>query len=280
MPKRHPPEFNRDVVDVARMSGLTHAQVATGFGIPAQAVQRCLKQAITDDAVVEDTTSGGQDELVRFKCPSRAQIVGYAIGPRMISQLADAALHTVIGRRGPTCTFVVTRILAASRRCQRTLRAHGLIASMGCVSSGRGSRRDGVLLRAAGAHRPRPTALGVPRRVAPGDHHLDRADLPPPTPVTRTEQAHPRQIRSHHQLQPPRRSSMTRRTTVNRRLSAYPTGEDGENGRGDIGARRRLESPGGCHRRWRPSVAVLVHSWLPPGAKPYRRRRNLGHCHD
>ena len=32
MPKRYPPQFHRDVVHVARTSGLTHAQIAEDFG--------------------------------------------------------------------------------------------------------------------------------------------------------------------------------------------------------------------------------------------------------
>jgi transposase len=40
MPKRYPPEFKRDVVAVARTSGLTHAQIAEGVGISEHSVQR------------------------------------------------------------------------------------------------------------------------------------------------------------------------------------------------------------------------------------------------
>ena len=66
------------------------------------------------------------------------KIVGYAIGPRMTSQLADAALRTAIARRRPTGTVVVDSDRGGqvqSRRYQRTLRAPGLIGSMGRVSS-------------------------------------------------------------------------------------------------------------------------------------------------
>jgi len=45
MPKQFPPGFRRDVVDDARSSGLTQAQVARDFGISENTVQRWVKQA-------------------------------------------------------------------------------------------------------------------------------------------------------------------------------------------------------------------------------------------
>ena len=72
MPKRDPPEFKRDVVAVARTSGLTHAQIAADFGISEHSVQRWLKQADIDDGVVEGTaTSSEQDEPVALKRRNR-----------------------------------------------------------------------------------------------------------------------------------------------------------------------------------------------------------------
>jgi transposase len=71
MPKRYPPEFKRDVVHVARTSGLTHAQIAEDFGISEHSVQRWLKQANIDDGIVEGTTTSEQDELVRLKRRNR-----------------------------------------------------------------------------------------------------------------------------------------------------------------------------------------------------------------
>jgi transposase len=63
MPKRYPPEFKRDVVHIARTSGLTHAQIAEDFGISEHSMQRWLKQANIDDGIVEGTTTSEQDEL-------------------------------------------------------------------------------------------------------------------------------------------------------------------------------------------------------------------------
>ncbi len=40
MPKQFPPGFKRDVVAVARSSGLTRAQVAHDFGVSENTVQR------------------------------------------------------------------------------------------------------------------------------------------------------------------------------------------------------------------------------------------------
>jgi len=71
MPKRYPPEFKRDVVYVARTSGLTHAQIAEDFGVSEHSVQRWLKQADIDDGVVEGTTTSEQDELVALKRRNR-----------------------------------------------------------------------------------------------------------------------------------------------------------------------------------------------------------------
>jgi transposase len=71
MPKRYPPEFKRDVVAVARTSGLTHAQIAEDFGISEHSVQRWLKQADIDDGVGEGTTSTAQDELVALRRRNR-----------------------------------------------------------------------------------------------------------------------------------------------------------------------------------------------------------------
>jgi len=71
MPKRYPPEFKRDVVTVARRSGLTQEEVARDFGISAHSVQRWVKQADIDDGVVEGRSTGDQDELVALRRRTR-----------------------------------------------------------------------------------------------------------------------------------------------------------------------------------------------------------------
>jgi transposase-like protein len=67
MPKHFPQEFKRDVVAVARSSGLTQAQVAHDLGISENTVQRWVKQANIDDGQVEGATSVEQAELVALR---------------------------------------------------------------------------------------------------------------------------------------------------------------------------------------------------------------------
>jgi putative transposase len=88
--------------------------------------------------VTEHPTAEGKLYLCAVKDVCSRRIVGYALGPRPTSQLADAALRTAIARRRPTGTVVVHSDRGGpfrSHRYQRTLRAHGLTGSMGRVSS-------------------------------------------------------------------------------------------------------------------------------------------------
>ena len=66
------------------------------------------------------------------------RIVGWATSDRITSRLADAALRTAIAKRRPTGTVIVHTDRGEqfrSRRYQRSLKAHGLIGSMGSVAS-------------------------------------------------------------------------------------------------------------------------------------------------
>jgi putative transposase len=88
--------------------------------------------------ISEHPTGEGKLYICAVKDVCSRKIVGYAIGPRMTSHLADAALRTAIARRAPTGTVVVHSDRGGqfrSHRYQRTLRAHGLTGSMGRVSS-------------------------------------------------------------------------------------------------------------------------------------------------
>jgi putative transposase len=105
-------------------------------------VNRVFHAAAPDEIwltdISEHPTAEGKLYICAVKDVCSRRIVGYAIGPRMTSQLADAALRTAIARRRPTGTVVVHSDRGGqfrSRRYQRTLRAHGLIGSMGRVSS-------------------------------------------------------------------------------------------------------------------------------------------------
>ena len=71
MPAKYPEEFKRDVVAVARTSGLSQDQIARDFGISSHSVQRWVKQANIDDGVIEGTTTSEQDELVALKRRNR-----------------------------------------------------------------------------------------------------------------------------------------------------------------------------------------------------------------
>ncbi len=71
MPKQFPPGFRRDVVEVARSSGLTQAQVARDFGISENSVQRWVKQANIDDGLAEGATSVEQAGLVALRRRAR-----------------------------------------------------------------------------------------------------------------------------------------------------------------------------------------------------------------
>ncbi len=57
--------------------------------------------------ISEHPTAEGKLYICAVKDVCSRKIVGYAIGPRMTSQLADAALRTAIARRAPTGTVVV-----------------------------------------------------------------------------------------------------------------------------------------------------------------------------
>jgi putative transposase len=88
--------------------------------------------------ISEHPTGEGKLYICAVKDVCSRRIVGYAIGERMTSRLADAALRTAIARRRPTGTVVVHSDRGGpfrSHRYQRTLRAHGLTGSMGRVAS-------------------------------------------------------------------------------------------------------------------------------------------------
>jgi putative transposase len=88
--------------------------------------------------ISEHPTAEGKLYICAVKDVCSRRIVGYAIGARMTSQLADAALRTAIASRAPTGTVVVHSDRGGqfrSHRYQRTLRAHGLTGSMGRVSA-------------------------------------------------------------------------------------------------------------------------------------------------
>jgi transposase-like protein len=71
MPKKFPPEFNRDVVTVARRGDLTVAEVAADFDISVESVRRWLRQADIDDGVKDGLTTAEQSELAQLRRRAR-----------------------------------------------------------------------------------------------------------------------------------------------------------------------------------------------------------------
>ena len=88
--------------------------------------------------ITELPTAEGKGYLCAIKDVLSRRIVGWATSDRMTSRLAAAALRTAIARRRPTGTVIVSSDRDGqfrSRRYQRTVKAHGLLQSMGRVAS-------------------------------------------------------------------------------------------------------------------------------------------------
>jgi transposase len=71
MPKKFPPEFRRDVAEVARRGDLTFAEVASDFGVSPESVRRWVRQAEIDDGVKDGLTTAEQSEVVRLRRDKR-----------------------------------------------------------------------------------------------------------------------------------------------------------------------------------------------------------------
>ncbi len=71
MPKKYPPEFNRDVVLVARRGDLGIPEVASDFGVSEESVRRWMRQADVDDGVRDGQTTSEQAEVVRLRREKR-----------------------------------------------------------------------------------------------------------------------------------------------------------------------------------------------------------------
>jgi transposase len=71
MPKKFPPEFKRDVANVARRGDLTIPEVAADFDVSPESVRRWMRQADIDDGVVNGQTSAEQSELVQLRRDKR-----------------------------------------------------------------------------------------------------------------------------------------------------------------------------------------------------------------
>lgn len=71
MPKKYPPEFKRDVANVARRGDLTLVEVAADFGVSVESVRRWMRQADIDDGIKDGLTSAEQSELVQLRRDKR-----------------------------------------------------------------------------------------------------------------------------------------------------------------------------------------------------------------
>ena len=71
MPKKFPPEFKRDVANVARRGELTHAEIAADFDISVESVRRWVRQADFDDGIRGGQTTAEQSELVQLRREKR-----------------------------------------------------------------------------------------------------------------------------------------------------------------------------------------------------------------
>jgi len=71
MPKRFPPEFKRDVVEVARRRTGPLAEVAADFGVGETTLQRWLRQADVDDGIKDGLTTTEQAEIVQLRRDKR-----------------------------------------------------------------------------------------------------------------------------------------------------------------------------------------------------------------
>jgi transposase-like protein len=67
VPKKFPPEFERDVVRVARRGDLSQAEVAADFDISIESVRRWVRQADIDAGVVDGHTNSEQNEFVQLR---------------------------------------------------------------------------------------------------------------------------------------------------------------------------------------------------------------------
>ena len=92
MPKKHPPEFKKDVAAVARRGDLTIPEVAVDFGVSQESVRRWMRQAEIDDGVREGKTSTEQSELVRLRRDKRRLEMENEILRRAAAYFASATL--------------------------------------------------------------------------------------------------------------------------------------------------------------------------------------------
>jgi len=92
MPKKFPPEFKRDVVEVARRGDLSVAEVAVDFDIAEETVRRWMRQADVDDGIKDGLTSAEQAEIVQLRRKMRRLEMENEILRRAAAYFAQSSL--------------------------------------------------------------------------------------------------------------------------------------------------------------------------------------------
>lgn len=92
VPKKFPPEFKRDVANVARRGDLTIAEVAADFDVSPESVRRWMRQADIDDGIKNGQTTAEQEEVVRLRRENRRLEMENEILRRAAAYFAKDAL--------------------------------------------------------------------------------------------------------------------------------------------------------------------------------------------
>lgn len=72
MPKKYPPEFKRDVAELARRrDDQSLEEIARTFGVSSSSVKRWVQQADVDDGVAEGLSSDDRAELAQLRRDKR-----------------------------------------------------------------------------------------------------------------------------------------------------------------------------------------------------------------
>jgi len=71
MPRKHPEEFKRDVVAVARRGDLSVVEIAADFDLSTKTIYRWMHQADIDDGIKDGLTTAEQNEIVQLRRDKR-----------------------------------------------------------------------------------------------------------------------------------------------------------------------------------------------------------------
>jgi transposase len=163
VPKKCPPEFERDVVRVARRGDLSQAEVAADFDISVESVRRGCRQADIDDGVSDGQTSAVQSELVQL-CRKARRL---QMEDEILRRAAAAGLRGSMGR---VASARDNAAMESWRCCRRTswTAASGAPATSCTRRSCCGSSTPTTAPSRASARQ------GSPRRVRTRLHHSGR----------------------------------------------------------------------------------------------------------